>query len=134
MTFRVLNADERFRFRRGEAPPVGRKWITSPCLLICEIENGSDEALLLDRLDGVSLEVAMLGLDPDPCMLVDFYCAYGMYEQLVQACEASQRVTDYVLAIPAWQDTSGKGSFDHVPYVHDLAGSVAARRAALEAL
>nr|WP_315186528.1 hypothetical protein [uncultured Albidiferax sp.] len=134
MTWRKLNDDERLQFQKGKEPPPGKAWWTSPCLVIVELDSEGDEATLLERLDDMPLEVALEGLDPDPCMLADFFCADGMHAQLVDVLKRSPLATAYVLDLPEREDVSGNDCFEYVRRVHDLARSIAARRAALDAL
>ncbi|MEJ2800317.1 hypothetical protein WAE61_00430 [Comamonadaceae bacterium PP-2] len=134
MNWRKLNEDERWQFRQGKEPPPGRAWLTSPCLVLVEINEHGDEASLLERLDDAHFEDAIVGLDPDPCMLADFYCAHGMLGQLVSVLERSLAATAYVLDIPEREDTGGQDWGEGLRRAHDLARSIAGRRAAIDAV
>ncbi|WP_422012747.1 hypothetical protein [Roseateles sp.] len=136
MTWRKLNDEERLRFRRGEEPPHGKRWLTSPCLAIVEIDAESAEATLLARLECVRLDVALDTLEehPSPCMVADFCAAYGLHSRLVDVLAASAEATAYILDIPEYEDTGVEDGFAWIRYARDLARTIAARRAALMAL
>lgn len=136
MTWRKLDEGERLRFRRGEEPPQGKRWFTSPCLAIVEIDSASAEASLLARLECVRFDVALetMGARPNPCMVADFCAAYGMQDQLIDVLEDSAEATAYILDIPEYEDTGAEDGFAWIRHARDLARSVAARRAALAAI
>ncbi len=136
MTWRKLDEGERLRFRRGEEPPQRKRWFTSPCLAIVEIDSASAEASLLARLECVRLDVALDTMEarPNPCMLADFFAAYGMHGPLIDVLEGSAEATAYILDIPEYEDTGAEDGFAWIRHARNLAHSVAARRAALAAL
>ncbi|MFG6441470.1 hypothetical protein [Roseateles sp. LKC17W] len=136
MTWRKLDEGELLRFRRGEEPPHGKRWFTSPCLAIVEIDSDSAEASLLARLERVRFDVALETMEarPSPCMVADFCAAYGMHSHLMDVLADSADATAYILGIPEYEDTGAEDGFAWIRHARDLARSVAARRAALAAL
>lgn len=69
-----------------------------------------------------------------PCALADWYVAFKAFSKLICVMEASEEATDYVLALPEYEDTRGVDATAHVRQAKDLARSVCARRAAIEAM
>jgi hypothetical protein len=136
MTWRKLDKGERLRFRRSEEPPQGKRWLTSPCLAIIEINSASAEASLLARLECVRFDVALETMEPrpNPCMVADFCAAYGMHDYLIDVLADSAEATAYILDIPEFEDTGVEDGFAWIRHARDLARTVAARRAALAAL
>ena len=58
MTWRKLDDDELRLFRTGDEPPRGKRWFTSPCLVIVEIDSVGAEASLLARREFVRFDAA----------------------------------------------------------------------------
>lgn len=136
MTWRELDPDEQWRYRKAEAPPAGKEWGYSPAKVLVEVDIDSLEyELVKGRRD--LFKVAELLCEPHrlhPCALADAYVTYGTAAKLLPVLERSEEAIAYVLALPEPEDTRGIDTKAHVRSGKDMARSICARRAALEAL
>jgi hypothetical protein len=136
MTWRTLDDDERWQFRESEAPPAGKEWGYSPAMVLVEVDRDSlEHEMVKDRRDLFKMAEILSGPMPlHPCALADGFVTYRMTSRLLQLLERSEEAIAYVLALPEPEDTRGIDTKAHVRAAKDMARSICARNAALDAL